>query len=187
LSHGKIGRGTASPHLNRVAWVVLALDLVVGANIAIVGLDMLACLVEVPKELVEDLDVGELSGWIGTLDQHQVPTQNANPNLVPEGRLARVLVGGKPVAGGPFPCLRGPKIRPIDWHEAVITYVTILVLLEVNLQWRGKGGGAGHGGRGEMTMTIRMMMAATSTLTTTTVATMAATKRAHPTQIILQE
>ncbi len=100
--------------LDRVAWVVRALDLVGGANVAIVGLNALARLKEVPKDLVEDLDVGELSGWIGTLDPHQVPTQNTYPGLVPEGGLARILVGGKPVACGCLPCLRDPKICPID-------------------------------------------------------------------------
>ncbi len=100
--------------LDGVAQVVWALNLVGGANVVVVGLDTLARLEELPKDIVEDLDVGELPGWIGTLDPHQVPTQNTYPNLIPEGGLARALVGSKPVAGGCLPCLRDPKIRPID-------------------------------------------------------------------------
>ncbi len=89
--------------LDGVARVVWALDLVRGANIAIVGLDAFASLEKLPKDLVEDLDVSEPRGWIGTLDPHQVPTQNTYPDLVSEGGLACLLVGGKPVAGGCLP------------------------------------------------------------------------------------
>ncbi len=134
--------------LDGVARVVWALDLVGGADVAVVSLNALTSLKELPKDLVEDLEVTELPGWIGTLDPHQVPTQNTYPDLVSEGRLARVLVGGKPVAGGCLPCLGDPKIRPIDRHEAFIAYVVVLALFKVHLQWRGEGGEAGHGGEG---------------------------------------
>ncbi len=100
--------------LGGVARVVQALDLVGGANVAIVGLDALTRLEEVMKGLVEDLDVVELSGWIGMLDPHQVPTQDTHPNLIPEGGLECILVEGKPVASGCLPCLRNPKTCPIN-------------------------------------------------------------------------
>ncbi len=60
--------------LDGVARVVRALDLVCSADLAIVGLNSLAQLEEVTKDLVENLDVSKLSGRIGTLDPHQVPT-----------------------------------------------------------------------------------------------------------------
>jgi hypothetical protein len=121
-------------------WDVRALDLVNSTDVAVGSLYTLARLKEVMKDLVEDLDVGELSGWIQTLDPHQVPTQNNYPDLVPEGGFERILVGGEPVAGGRLPCLQDPKIHPINQHEAVVAYVAILAHLEVNLWWRGGGG-----------------------------------------------
>jgi hypothetical protein len=63
-----VARSNAGLHplvLDRVAQVVRALDLVGGADEAIVGLSALSRLKEVTKNLVIDLHVGELSGWIG--------------------------------------------------------------------------------------------------------------------------
>ena len=65
-----------------VARIVRALDLVGGTDVAVVGLDALARVEEVPKDLVEDLDVRLCPSGVRTLDPHQVPAQNANPNLV---------------------------------------------------------------------------------------------------------
>ncbi len=85
------------------------------SDVAVFGLIVLARLKEVRKDLVENLDVSELFGWIGTLDPHQVPTQNTHSYLVPEGRLECILVRGKPVASGCLLCLQDMKIGPIDW------------------------------------------------------------------------
>jgi hypothetical protein len=57
-----VARSDAGLHLLVLDWVarvVRALDLVGGANVAVVGLNALAPLEEVPKDLVENLDVGE--------------------------------------------------------------------------------------------------------------------------------
>ena len=48
------------------------------------------------QDLVEDLVVIERSRGVWALYPHEVPTQNAHPDLVLEGGLARiVLVAGK--------------------------------------------------------------------------------------------
>ena len=99
-----------------VARVVRAFDLVGGAHVAVVGLDALARVEEVPKDLVEDLDVRLFPSGVRTLDPHQVPAQNANPNLVSACGLPRVLVGRECVPPDRGPRLRDPKIGPVVGH-----------------------------------------------------------------------
>ena len=70
-----------------VAWVVRALDLVGGANVAIVGLDVLALLKEVAEDLVKDLDVRSRTGRVRSIDPHKVTPEDTHPNLVSEGGL----------------------------------------------------------------------------------------------------
>ncbi len=72
----------SNTRLHGVERVVRALDLVGGAHVAVVGLDALARVEEVPKDLVEDLDVRPFPSGVQTLDPHQVPAQNANPDLL---------------------------------------------------------------------------------------------------------
>jgi hypothetical protein len=55
LSRGEIGCGTASLVLDGVARIVWAHDLVCSADVAIVSLDALAWLKEVPKYLLKIL------------------------------------------------------------------------------------------------------------------------------------
>ena len=56
------------------AGIVRALDLVGGANISIVSL-------EVAEDLVKNSHVVEASGWVGTLDPNQVPPIILTPIL----------------------------------------------------------------------------------------------------------
>ena len=104
-------------------FVVRALDLVGGADVAVVGLDALALLEEVAEDLVENSNIIKASGWVGTLDPYQAPPYNTYPNLVAEGGLPRVLVGGEPVPRLCLSCLRDPEIGPIDGHQAVVAHV----------------------------------------------------------------
>ena len=67
---------------DRVARVIRALDLVGGAHLAVVGLDALARVEEVPEDLIKYLDVRPFPSRVRTLDPHQIPAQNANPDLV---------------------------------------------------------------------------------------------------------
>jgi hypothetical protein len=61
----------------------------------IVGFDALAGIEPVVQDLVEDFDIIEQSRRVRALYPHEVPAQNAHPNLILEGRLARILVAGK--------------------------------------------------------------------------------------------
>jgi hypothetical protein len=70
-----------------VARVVRALDLVGGANVAVVGLDMLALLEEVAEDLVKDLDVRPRTGRVRSIDLHEVTPEDTHPDLVSEGGL----------------------------------------------------------------------------------------------------
>jgi len=96
-----------------VAGVVGALNLVGGADVAIVGFDALAGLEPVAQDLIKDLDVIEGTGGVGALYPNEVPAQNTHPDLVSEGGLPPVLVGGEGVPPGCSPRLRDPKIGPI--------------------------------------------------------------------------
>jgi hypothetical protein len=104
-------------------WVARALDLVGGTDVAGVGLDALALLEEVAEDLVENGNIIKASGWVRTLDPCQVPPYNTYPNLVAEGGLPRVFVGGEPVPRLCLSCLRDPEIGPIDGHQAVVAHV----------------------------------------------------------------
>ena len=73
----------------RVRW---AFDFIRVPGVPFVGLDPLARVKEMTQYLVEDFNVGVLTGGVWALDPHQVPTQNTHPQLVAEGGLAGVLV-----------------------------------------------------------------------------------------------
>jgi len=77
--HSLVGDGVV-----RVVW---ALDLVGGADIAIVGLDALTLLKEVAEDLVKDLDVRPRTGRVRSIDPHEVTLEDTHPDLVSEGGL----------------------------------------------------------------------------------------------------
>ena len=117
-----------------VARIVRALDLVGGTDVAVVGLDALAFLEEVAEDLVKNSNIIKASGWVGTLDPYQVPPYNTYPNLLAEGRLPRVLVGGEPVPRLCLSCLRDPEISPIDGHQAVVAHVVYFSIFKIDLR-----------------------------------------------------
>ena len=77
--HSLVGNGVA-----RVVW---ALDLVGGADVAVVGLDTLALLEKVAEDLVKDLDVRPRTGGVRSIDPHEVTPEDTHPDLVSEGGL----------------------------------------------------------------------------------------------------
>ena len=103
-------------------------------DIAVVGLDALVRLEEVAEDLVENSNIIKASGWVGTLDPYQVPPYNTYPNLLAEGRLPRVLVGGEPVPRLCLSCLRDPEISPIDGHQAVVAHVVYFSIFKIDLR-----------------------------------------------------
>ena len=133
MSRGDTLRGTASPRFPLGAGIVRALDLFGGANISVVSLDPLTGLEEVAEDLVKNSNVVEASGWVGTLDPNQVPLYNTYPDVVAEGRLERVLVGGKPVPRLCLSCLWDPEIGPVDGHQAVVAYVVYFSIFKIDL------------------------------------------------------
>ncbi len=70
-----------------VTQVVWALDLVGGADVAIVGLDALALLEKAADDLVKDLDVRPRTGGVQSIDPHEVTPEDTHPDLVSEGGL----------------------------------------------------------------------------------------------------
>jgi hypothetical protein len=70
-----------------VARVVRALDLVGGADVAVVRLDALALLEEVAEDLVKNLDVRPRTGGVRSIDPHEVTPEDTHPDLVSEGGL----------------------------------------------------------------------------------------------------
>ena len=61
------------PILRRIRVIARAFDFVRVAVVPLVGLDPLAQLEEVPQNLVENFNVGILTGRVRPLDPHQVP------------------------------------------------------------------------------------------------------------------
>jgi hypothetical protein len=126
--------------LDAIAWIVGALDLVRCTDISIVGLDPLTRLEEVAEDLVKDLDVRPGTCGVRSIDPDEIPPKNTHPDLVPQGRLPRILVGREGVPLGRRPCLGDAKVRPVDGHQAIVKDVSILSPLEVHLQCRvGRG------------------------------------------------
>ena len=120
-----------------VAGIVRALDLVGGANISVVSLDPLTRLEEVAEDLVKNSNIIKASGWVGTLDPYQVAPYNTYPDLVAEGRLPCLLVGGEPVPRFCLSCLWDPEIGPVDGHQAVVAYVVYFSIFKIDLRLRG--------------------------------------------------
>jgi hypothetical protein len=87
--------GLHCPLLCRIHVVSGAFDLAGVAAVALVvaGLDPLARLEEMPSNFAGNYDICELTSRIGTLDPHQIPSEDANAHLVAQqGGLHCVLV-----------------------------------------------------------------------------------------------
>ena len=89
----------------------------------LVSLNLLARLKEVPQNLVENFNVGELTGRVGTLDPHQVPCEDVDAQLVAEGGLPCVLVGFKGVPLLRDSLLRDSEVGAINRHCAVVANI----------------------------------------------------------------
>ena len=105
---------------DRVAGIERTLDLVRCTDVSIVGLDALAGLEEVAEDLVEDLDVRPCTCGVWTIDPNEIPPENTYPDLIPQGRLPRILVGGEGVPFCRHPCLGDAKVRSVDGHETIV-------------------------------------------------------------------
>ncbi len=90
---------------------------------SLVGLDPLARLEEVSQNLVENFNVGILTGRVRPLDPHQVPCEDVHPQLVAQGGLPHVLEGteGIPLCRGSL--LRNAEVRVVDSHRAVVEHI----------------------------------------------------------------
>ncbi len=87
--------GLHCPLLCRIHVVSGAFDLSGVATVALVvaGLDPLARLKEMPSNFAENFDTCELTSRVGTLDPHQVPSEDVNAHLVAQqGGLHCLLV-----------------------------------------------------------------------------------------------
>ena len=128
-----------SPILRRIRVVARAFDFVRVAAVPLVGLDPLARLEEAPQNLVENDNVGILTGRVWTLDLHQVPRKDVHPQLVAQGGLPRVLVGreGVPLRRGSL--LGDAEVRAVDCHRAVAEHVVrAQPALKFDLRLRGR-------------------------------------------------
>jgi hypothetical protein len=87
-----------------------AFDLAGVAAVALVvaGLDPLARLEEMPSNFAENVNICELTSRVGTLDPHQIPSEDVNAHLVAQqGGLHCVLVV----------CGVGRKDVPLLWDS----------------------------------------------------------------------
>ena len=112
------------PILRRIYVVPRALDLVRVTTVALIGLDPLAWLKEVPQNLAENFYVSELTSKVGTLNPHQVPHQDhVDAQLEAEGGLPCILVGRKGVSLLYKSLLRDSEVCTIHGHCAVVAYI----------------------------------------------------------------
>ena len=88
--------------------------------VSLVRLDPLAGVEEIGENLAKYAYIGILTSRIGALDPHQVPPQNAHPQLIPEGGLAHKLVGCEGIPLHRDPLLGDLEVRPIDRHKTII-------------------------------------------------------------------
>ena len=79
------------------------------------------------------------------LVENQVPRDDVDTQLVPQGRLPRVLVGTKGIPLRRCSLLRDAEIGAIDCHCAVVEHVVhAQPALEDNLRLRGRWGRGGE-------------------------------------------
>ncbi len=93
------------------------------AAVALVGLDPLARLEEVPQNLVENFNVGLLTSRVWPLNPNQVPREDVDAQLVAKGGLPCVFVGRKGVPLLRNSLLRDSEVGSVDGHCAVIAYI----------------------------------------------------------------
>ena len=76
--------GLHCPLLCRIHVVSGAFDLAGVAAVALVvaGLDPLTRLEEMPSNFAENFDICELTSRVGTLDPHQIPSEDVNSHLI---------------------------------------------------------------------------------------------------------
>jgi hypothetical protein len=111
------------PIFRRINVVSGAFDFVGVAMVALVGLDPLARLEEVTKNLVINFNVSILTCRVWTLDPNQVPRKDVDAQLVAKGGFPRVFVGRK---GVPLLCdslLRDLEVGSVDGHRAVVSHI----------------------------------------------------------------
>ena len=126
---------TASPDSWGVAVVVWTFHLVRAANIAVVGLNALAWLEEVGKDVVKDLDVRPSAGRVGSRDPHQIPGKDVNSELVSERGLAPTLVGTEEVSLLRNPLLLDTVVGTVDHHQTIVLHVVFETAFENNLRF----------------------------------------------------
>jgi hypothetical protein len=132
--------GLHHPVLRRVCSVLWAFYFIHVPGIPVVGLEQLARVKEVMRNLLKDL----LTGGLGALDPNQVPPQDADAQLVAEGGLAVVFVGCKDIPLHCHSLLQDAEANPNDCHETVLEETAFLLTVKVNLWWSevaGAGGG----------------------------------------------
>ena len=83
------------PILRQIRVVPRTFDFVQVAVVPLVGLDPLARLEEVPKNLVKKFNFGIFTCRVWTLYPHKAPHEDVHPQLVVQGRLPRILVDAK--------------------------------------------------------------------------------------------
>ena len=126
------------PIFRRIHIVPGASDFVRVAVVALVGLDPLARLEEVPQNPVKIFNVGKLTSRVGTLDPQQVHCEDVDAQLVAKGGLPRVFVGRK---GVPLLCdshLRDSEVGAVNGHCSVVAHIVgTEPALEDDLRLRG--------------------------------------------------
>ncbi len=111
------------PIFRRIHIVPGAFDFVGVAVVALVGIDPLARLKEVPQNLVENFNVGILTSRVWSLNPNQVPREDVDAQLVVKGGFPRVFVGCKGIPLLRDSLLRDSEVSSVDSHCAVVAHI----------------------------------------------------------------
>jgi hypothetical protein len=98
------------------------------------------------QNFVKKIDIRVLTRGVGTLDPHQVSSQDTHIRLVAKGGFPCVLVVRKCVPFCHLPLLGDTEVSPIDCHETVVEDIPLFLTVKVDL----RGGGGGDGGGGDV-------------------------------------
>ena len=122
--------------LSAITVVEGALDLVRVPHVAVVGFHALARQEVAGEGVQEDLDVRPGAGGIRPLYPDKISLEDIDPQLIPERRLARKLMGAEdvPLLGGPL--LLDAEVGAVDCHETIVQLVVDKTALEIDLWFR---------------------------------------------------
>ncbi len=100
-----------------------AFDFVRVAMVALINLDPIARLMEVPQNLVDNFNVGILTSMVWPLNPNQIPCEDVDAQLVAKGGLPHLFLRCKGIPLLRNSLLRDLEVGSVDGHCAVVAHI----------------------------------------------------------------